>query len=39
MKLIENIMRFERHLDKAEELTNRDLSNYLVYTALAMECF
>lgn len=39
MKLAENILRFERHRQKAEELVGRDLGDYLVYTALAMECF
>lgn len=39
MKLEENILRFEQHRQKAEELVVRDLKDYLVYTALAMECF
>lgn len=39
MKLVENILRFEQHRQKVEELQTRDLRDYLVYTALAMECF
>lgn len=39
MKPVENIVRFERHRQKAQELQGGDLKDYLVYTALAMECF
>lgn len=39
MKLVENILRFERHLEGAIKLKNRDISEYLVYNTLAMECF
>lgn len=39
MKLVENILRFERHRQKAQELQGGDLKDYLVHTALAMECF
>lgn len=39
MKFFENILRFENHLKKALELVNKDISNYLVYNTLAMECF
>lgn len=39
MKLVENILRFEEHLRRARELVNKDLNDYFVYTALAMECF
>jgi len=37
MKLVENILRFEEHLRRARELVNKDLNDYFVYTALAME--
>ncbi len=39
MRLAENILRFERHLENAEKLKNRDVSDYFVYNTLAMECF
>jgi uncharacterized protein YutE (UPF0331/DUF86 family) len=39
MKLTENIIRFENHFKKSLELINRDISDYLVYNTLAMECF
>lgn len=39
MKLIENILRFERHLAGAVKLKDKDISDYLIYNTLAMECF
>lgn len=39
MKLIENILRFERHLAQAVKLKDKDISDYLIYNTLAMECF
>ncbi|MCX7844014.1 MAG: DUF86 domain-containing protein [Candidatus Bipolaricaulota bacterium] len=39
MKLAANILRFEDHLRRAQELAKMDLNDYFVYTALAMECF
>lgn len=33
------ISRIERHKDKAKELVKEDISNYLVFSTLAMECF
>ena len=39
MKLLENILRFERHLEGAKNLIKKDVSDYLVYNTLAMECF
>ncbi len=33
------LARFVSHLRRVRELRERDLSDYLVYTALAMECF
>lgn len=39
MKLTENILRFEKHLDGVIKLKDADISNYLIYNTLAMECF
>ncbi len=39
MKLADNILRFKRHSKKANELKEKDISDYLVYNTLAMECF
>ena len=39
MKLVENIVRFEKHLKNAKKLKEKDISDYLVYNTLAMECF
>lgn len=39
MKLVENIIRFEKHLKGATGLKNEDLSDYKVYNTMAMECF
>lgn len=39
MKLLECIIRFEKHLEGAKRLKSRDLRDYLVYNTLAMECF
>ncbi|MEM2186127.1 MAG: HepT-like ribonuclease domain-containing protein [Thermofilaceae archaeon] len=33
------ILRFETHSKKAKEVAKRDVSDYLVYNTLAMECF
>ncbi|HLD41490.1 MAG TPA: HepT-like ribonuclease domain-containing protein [archaeon] len=33
------IIRIENHRSKAKDLSSRDLSNYLVFNSLAMECF
>jgi len=37
--LVENILRFERHLANAKKLKDKDISDYFVYNTLAMECF
>lgn len=39
MRLAEAILRFERHLEGAMKLKDMDVSEYLVYNSLAMECF
>ncbi len=39
MKLVECILRFERHLEGAKKLKSRDVRDYFVYNTLAMECF
>jgi uncharacterized protein YutE (UPF0331/DUF86 family) len=39
MKLVENILRFEKHLEGAIRLKDKNISDYLVYNTLAMECF
>ncbi|GIV19965.1 MAG: hypothetical protein KatS3mg023_1716 [Armatimonadota bacterium] len=39
MRLAESIARFESHRRKAYDLKEQDISDYLVFTALAMECF
>lgn len=39
MRLAEAILRFERHLAGAMKLKDMDVSDYLVYNSLAMECF
>ena len=39
MKLVENILRFEEHLQNARKLADKDITDYLVYNTLAMECF
>lgn len=39
MRLASIISRIEKHEIKAKELSRQDLSNYLVFNALAMECF
>ena len=39
MRLASIISRIERHKEKALELVREDLSDYLVFNALAMECF
>ncbi|MEO0224182.1 MAG: HepT-like ribonuclease domain-containing protein [candidate division WOR-3 bacterium] len=39
MRIEENILRFEKHLNGAKSLKNKNLSDYLIYNTLAMECF
>jgi len=39
MRLASIISRIERHKEKALELVRENLSDYLVFNALAMECF
>lgn len=39
MKLIHNILRFEKHLNGATKLIKKNISDYLIYNTLAMECF
>jgi len=39
MRLASIISRIERHKEKALKLVREDLSDYLVFNALAMECF
>lgn len=39
MRIVDLIIRFENHLDKANEVAKMDLSDYFVYNTLAMECF
>ena len=39
MKIKKNISRFERHLKGAKALKDKNLSDYLIYNTLAMECF
>ncbi len=39
MRLAAAILRFERHMSAVKDLVEKDLSDYYIYTALAMECF
>ncbi len=39
MKFLQAILRFERHLKGIEKLKGENLSDYLIYNTLAMECF
>lgn len=39
MKLVENILRFERHYSKAVQLKDKDITDYLIYNTVAMDCF
>ncbi len=39
MRLPFIISRIERHKERVKELVEQDISNYLVFNALAMECF
>jgi Uncharacterized conserved protein len=39
MRLASIISRMEKHKRKAKEISKQDISNYLVFNALAMECF
>jgi len=39
IRLATIISRIERHKEKAEELVEQDISDYLIFNTLAMECF
>ena len=39
MRLIEYILRFERHLKGAVNLKSKDVKDYYIYNTMAMECF
>lgn len=39
MKLIENILRFEKHTQGAMNLMKENIADYFIYNTLAMECF
>ncbi len=39
MKLIENILRFEKHTQGALNLMKENIGDYFIYNTLAMECF
>ncbi|MEO0302137.1 MAG: hypothetical protein ABIM98_09250 [candidate division WOR-3 bacterium] len=39
MKLVENILRFERHYCKAVQLKDKDITDYFIYNTVAMDCF
>jgi len=39
MRLVEYILRFERHLEGAKKLKSKDVRDYFIYNTLAMECF
>jgi uncharacterized protein YutE (UPF0331/DUF86 family) len=39
MRLADAIARLESHRQKAQQLGGQDISDYFVFTALAMECF
>jgi uncharacterized protein YutE (UPF0331/DUF86 family) len=39
IRLATIILRIERHKEKAEELVEQDISDYLIFNTLAMECF
>jgi uncharacterized protein YutE (UPF0331/DUF86 family) len=39
MRLVEYILRFERHLKGALNLKSKDVRDYFIYNTLAMECF
>lgn len=40
-KLVENILRFEKHFANAKKLVDKNVSDYFIfiYNTLAMECF
>lgn len=38
MRIVDLIMRFETHSKNAKECANKDISDYYIYTTLAMEC-
>jgi len=39
MRIVDIILRLERHLNQAKKVVNEDLSNYYIFNTLAMECF
>lgn len=39
MRIVDLIMRFERHSENASIVAEKDISDYFVYNTLAMECF
>ncbi len=39
MRLVENILRFEKHFANAQKLRDKNVLDYLIYNTLAMECF
>ncbi|MEO0095498.1 MAG: HepT-like ribonuclease domain-containing protein [candidate division WOR-3 bacterium] len=39
MKLIENILRFEKHTQGAMNLMKENIADYFIYNTMAMECF
>lgn len=39
IRLASIISRIERHMEKAEELSKKNLTNEIIFSALAMECF
>ncbi len=39
MRLASIIARLEKHRKKAKELAKKDISNYFIFTSLAMKCF
>ena len=39
MRLADAIARFENHRQRAYQLNAQDISDYFIFTALAMECF
>ncbi len=39
MRIVDLIMRFETHSKNARDVAEKEVSDYLVYNTLAMECF
>ncbi|MBS7250100.1 MAG: DUF86 domain-containing protein [Candidatus Freyarchaeota archaeon] len=39
MKLVESILRFEKHFANAKKLVDKNVSDYFLYDTMAMECF